>query len=220
MEPDRVGKEEAAWSRGRRKMVRLLEQYGIRDPRILEAMGKVRRHLFIPESYRETGEAYGDHPVLIGLEQTISQPYIVAYMIEKLALQPGERVLEIGAGSGYQAAILAELGAIVFAVEIVSGLATHAREALAHEGYADRVQVLAGDGYQGWPEHAPFDAIVGACAPVDEPRELFGQLKDGGRAVFPIGQAGAQRLVVFRKCDGCLTRREDLSVRFVPMVKR
>lgn len=212
-------KEAAVWTRGRRALVTLLKEYGIRDVRILAAMGKVRRHLYIPEPYREHGEAYGDHPVPIGLEQTISQPYIVAYMIEKLDLQPGERVLEVGAGSGYQAAVLAELGARVFAIELVPGLAAHARAVLKSEGYADRVQVLTGDGYQGWPEHAPYDAIVGACAPADEPTALFDQLKDGGRAIFPIGGPGDQRLVIIRKKGGRLTRINDLPVRFVPMLK-
>lgn len=220
MKPSRDDdREEAAKTRARRKMTALLRQYGIEEARLLAAMGKVRRHLFIPESYRETGDAYGDHPVPIGLEQTISQPFIVAYMIGKLELQPGERVLEIGAGSGYQAAVLAELGARVFAIELVPGLARHAGAVLEAEGYADRVQVLAGDGYHGWPEHAPFDAIVGACAPADEPVALFDQLKDGGRAIFPIGGAGEQRLVIIRKKGGRLTRQNDLPVRFVPMVK-
>lgn len=215
----REGKEETAWARERRAMVKLLQQYGIRDARVLAAMGKVRRHLFIPEPYREHGEAYGDHPVPIGLEQTISQPYIVAYMIERLELQPGERVLEIGAGSGYQAAVLAELGAGVYAIELVPGLAAHAAAVLASEGYGDRAKVLTGNGYQGWPARAPFEAIVGACAPVDEPTALFDQLKDGGRAIFPIGAAGSQRLVMIRKAGGRLARTEDLPVRFVPMLK-
>jgi protein-L-isoaspartate(D-aspartate) O-methyltransferase len=212
-------RDEDTWTRERREMTELLQRYGIRDPLILAAMGKVRRHLFIPEPYREHGDAYGDHPVPIGIEQTISQPYIVAYMIGKLAPLPGERVLEIGAGSGYQAALLAELGASVFGVELVPGLARHAREILEHEGYADRVRILTGDGYKGWPDEAPFDAMVGACAPVDEPTALFDQLKEGGRAIFPIGEAGVQRLVIIRKAEGRLTRQDDLPVRFVPMVK-
>ncbi len=210
---------DADWAEERSGMVAVLERHGIRDPRILAAMGNVRRHQFIPEACRSRAESYGDYPGPIGHGQTISQPYIVAYMIEKLALQPRERVLEIGAGSGYQAAVLAELGLRVYAVEIVPELAAHARGVLEREGYADRVRVLTGNGFNGWPAEAPFDAMIGACAPVEAPVALMEQLKEGGRAIFPVGVQDFQRLVVFRKTGGRIAQTDDLPVRFVPMVR-
>lgn len=212
-------REEIAWAAERLAMIGTLKGYGIRDPRVLAAMGRVRRHLFVPEAYRRHGEAYGDHAGPIGLGQTISQPYIVAYMIEKLALKTGETVLEIGAGSGYQAAVLAEMGMKVFAVEIVPALVKHAHDILAQEAYLGRVRLLEGDGNLGWPEKAPFDAIVGACAAAEEPAALFDQLKEGGRFVFPIGSGDDQRLVVMRKSEGQIVRSDDLAVQFVPLVR-
>ena len=200
-------------------MVEVLKDYGIRNPRILAAMLKVRRHLYIPEDYRRHGLSYADQATPIGLGQTISQPYIVAYMIEMLDVKPGESVLEVGAGSGYQAAVLAEMGANVFTVELVPELAQHAREVLAREGYAGRARVLTGDGAKGWPEHAPYDAIVGACAATEEPTGLLAQLKDGGRFVFPVGDIVSQQLVFMRKDQGRITRMMDLPVQFVPLVK-
>ena len=211
--------EEEFWASERRGMVADLQGYGIRDQRIRDAMGKVRRHLFIPDGCRFHEDAYADHATPIGLGQTISQPYIVAYMIDRLELKPGESVLEIGAGSGYQAAVLAELGARVYTVELIPALAQHAREVLAREGYAERVEVLTGDGSLGWPERAPFDAIVGACAAADEPTALEAQLKEGGRFLFPVGGPGSQRLVFIRKTGGRLIRKNDLPVLFVPLVK-
>ena len=206
------------WPDEREAMVKVLRVYGIKDERVLAAMAKIRRHIFIPEAYRSRQDAYGDHPCPIGHGQTISQPYIVAYMTEKINIKPGEKVLEIGTGSGYQAAILAECGADVYSMEIVPELAQHARAALANEGYK-KVHVLAGDGYKGWPEHRPFDAIIVTCAPEDVPNALVDQLKDGGRMILPVGGIGSQRLVILRKKDGKIVQEDDLPVRFVPMVK-
>jgi protein-L-isoaspartate(D-aspartate) O-methyltransferase len=209
--------EEADWVAERSDMVAVLRRYGIRDERILTAMNKVRRHRFIPAPFRERSSAYGDHPCPIGHGQTISQPYIVAYMTEKLALKSGEKVLEIGTGSGYQAAVLAELGAKVYTIEILAPLAEHARKALADEG-CGAVQVRTGDGYKGWPEQAPFDAVIVTCAPDDVPQALVDQLKEGGRMIIPVGAWG-QRLVLLRKTRGKVEKFDDLPVRFVPMVK-
>ncbi|RCK80527.1 MAG: Protein-L-isoaspartate O-methyltransferase [Candidatus Ozemobacter sibiricus] len=200
----------------RAAMVQTLRAYGIRDERILTTMGRVRRHRFIPEAYRWASDPYGDHPCPIGHQQTISQPYIVAYMTERIAPQPGEKILEIGTGSGYQAAILADLGADVYSIEIIPELADHARQVLASEGFA--VKVLTGDGYKGWPEHAPFDAVIVTCAPEQLPQALVDQLKDGGRMILPLGERFAQRLVILRKEAGQVRTEEDLPVRFVPMV--
>ena len=207
---------EKDWTMGHTTMIAQLEHYGIKDPDVLAAMMKIQRHRFIPEKYLEYSDPYGDHPCPIGFGQTISQPYIVAYMTERIDPKPGDKVLEIGTGSGYQAAILAELGADVYTVEIVPELAEHARKALAAQGYA-AVHVLAGDGYKGWPEHAPFDAIIVTCAPEDVPPALVEQLKDGGRMIVPVGE-GAQRLVILRKKAGKVEMEEDLAVAFVPMV--
>lgn len=210
--------EEERWARERELMGLVLERYGIRDERLLSAMGRVRRHCFIPAAYRKHGLAYGDHPCPIGGDQTISQPFIVAYMTERLQLQPGEKILEIGAGSGYQAAVLAELGVQVFTVEIRPDLADHARRVLAAEGYADRVSVLCGDGYNGWKEHAPYDAIIATCAPERIPSALVEQLRDGGRMILPVGEWMNQRLILLHKTGGRIEQTEDLPVRFVPMV--
>ena len=213
--------EEEQWAQERREMVDvLILAYQFRDPRILAAMGTIRRHEFIPERFRQHGQAYGDHPLPIGYDQTISQPFIVAYMTEKLALKPGETVLEIGTGSGYQAAVLAEMGARVFSIEIVPELAQHAREVLAREGYTNNVQILTTDGHQGWREHAPFDAIIGTCAPTAVPEALVEQLKDGGRIILPVGEWMAKRLVILRKSNNHVVQMDDLPVRFVPMIKR
>src|SRR5437773_8820577 len=184
----------------------------ITNARVLAVMGKVPRHEFVPERLRS--EAYEDHPLPIGEGQTISQPYIVAFMTEQLALKPGERVLEIGTGSGYQAAVLAELRARVYTIEIIEELAKRAGANLQRLGYTN-VQVRAGDGYKGWPEAAPFDAIIVTCAPDDVPQPLVDQLKDGGRMVIPVGSAGIQELILLRKHGGKLERRAVLPVRFV-----
>lgn len=213
------GAEEKEWERERRDMVEVLRRYGIRDARVLAAMERVRRHAFIPAAHRRHGTGYGDHPWTIGFEQTISQPFIVAYMTERLSLRPGERVLEIGAGSGYQAAVLAELGAEIYTVEVIPELADHARQALAAEGYDRVVHVLTGDGYLGCPGQSPFDAIIATCAPEEVPAALLDQLAEGGRMILPVGGWGRQRLVTVTKHKGRVDQSDDLPVRFVPMVK-
>lgn len=206
----------AGWQAERESMVELIRSRGVTDSRILDALGSVERHEFIPRNYRGAADSYGDHPCPIGHGQTISQPYIVAYMTEAIDVEAGERVLEIGTGSGYQAAILAELGAEVYTIEIVPALAEHAREVLCAEGY-DRVRVRQGDGYKGWSEAAPFDAIIVTCAPEEVPETLKNQLADGGRMIIPVGEF-SQRLLVLEKTEGELQTRKDLPVRFVPMV--
>lgn len=200
----------------RAAMVRLLRVYGVKDKHVLAAMAKVRRHMYIPASHRWRADAYGDHPCAIGCRQTISQPYIVAYMTEKMNLKKGEKVLEIGTGSGYQAAVLAEMGAKLYTVEIIKELAEHARKTLDAEGYK-QVKCRLGDGYKGWAEHAPYDAIIVTCAPEKVPPKLVEQLKEGGRMILPVG-AWRQRLVILRKKKGKTVRENDLAVRFVPMV--
>ena len=211
--------EEASWTRERSAMVDVLRLYRIHDERILTAMGKVRRHVFIPLPFRNHHEAYGDHPCPIGHSQTISQPFIVAYMTEQLGLKAGEKILEIGTGSGYQAAVLAELGLSVYSIEIIPELAAHAREVLAAEGYSNRVQVLTGDGYKGWSDYAPYDAIIVTCAPSEVPKALVEQLREGGRFILPVGEWMAQRLIILKKTFQGISVTEDLPVRFVPMVK-
>lgn len=210
-------KDDSDWADERAEMVRVLRMYRIHDEHVLAAMAKIKRHLFIPIPYRSRLEAYGDHPCPIGHGQTISQPFIVAYMTETINPCKGEKILEIGTGSGYQAAVLAECGAEVYSVEIIPELASHARRVLAAENYTN-VHVLAGDGYKGWPEYAPFDAVIVTCAPEEVPQCLVNQLKEGGRMVVPVG-ADTQRLVVLRKKDGKILQHDDLPVRFVPMVR-
>lgn len=205
------------YGRARESMVRQIKAYGVRDEAVLAAMSKVRRHVYIPDGYRRFRNPYGDYPCPIGHDQTISQPFIVAYMTAAVAVRKGEKVLEIGTGSGYQAAVLAEVGAKVYTIEIIKELAEHARRVLAGEGYRN-VQVKHGDGYKGWPEHAPFDVVIVTCAPEEVPEELVKQLKDGGRMIVPVGGA-YQRLVILRKKKGKVVRENDLSVRFVPMVR-
>ena len=205
------------WRAERTAMLATLRPHGLRDERILAAMAAVPRHHFIPEAFRSE-RAYGDHPLPIGHAQTISQPFVVAYMTAKMKLQPDERILEIGTGSGYQAAVLAELGLEVYSIEIVPELAAHARSALTTAGYP-AVQVRTGDGYQGWPEHAPFDAIIVTCAPEQVPPVLVDQLRDGGRMILPLGRS-RQRLIILRKQGPRIIHEEDIPVRFVPMVSR
>jgi protein-L-isoaspartate(D-aspartate) O-methyltransferase len=186
------------------------------DPRVMRAIGQVPRERFVPPPLR--GRAYGNHPLPIGDGQTISQPYIVAIMSHLIAIEPGERVYELGTGSGYQAAVLAEMGAEVYSIEIVPALAARAAETLANLGY-DNVHVRAGDGYQGWPEAAPFDAIVVTAAGPEIPPPLIDQLRVGGRLVMPVGgEFQTQQLVVLvKQPDGELQRRNVLPVRFVPI---
>ncbi|MFZ5953250.1 MAG: protein-L-isoaspartate(D-aspartate) O-methyltransferase [Candidatus Rifleibacteriota bacterium] len=199
-------------------MIKTLVEYGIRNEKVIAAMKKVARHEFIPEAYLDMRTAYGDHPCSIGHGQTISQPYIVAYMTEKMNPQPGEKILEVGTGSGYQAAVLAEMGAEVFSIEIVKELADHADRVLKKQKY--RVQVRHGDGYQGWKEHAPFSVILVTCAPEEIPPALTEQLQVGGRMIIPVGPVNSvQRLMIIRKTESSTMVEEDLPVRFVPMIK-
>ena len=188
---------------------------GIRDPRVLTAMSKVPRHLFVPESMAR--HAYGDEPLPLGQGQTISQPYIVAYMTEMLELEGSERVLEVGTGSGYQTAVLAELAREVWTIEVIAGLAEAARSVLSALGYGN-IGFRVGDGREGWPEHAPYDAIIVTAAPDHLPQPLAGQLKEGGRLVVPIGPQGSfQTLWLFEKRNGELEATNLGEVRFVPL---
>ena len=203
----------------RAAMVALIRRREIDDERVLSAMLAVRRHAFFPTTVAEAFLAYGDFPCPIGWGATISQPYIVAYMTARLSLAPGERVLEIGTGSGYQAAVLAAMGMRVWSLEVVPELAEHARRALAAEGFA-QVQIRCSNGYAGWREAAPFDAILAACAPAEVPPELVAQLADGGRMILPVGACQeAQRLLLIRRRGDATTCESDLPVRFVPMVR-
>jgi protein-L-isoaspartate(D-aspartate) O-methyltransferase len=196
-----------------RMVMEQIETRDVRDPRTLAAMRTVARHLFVPqESVRL---AYEDHPLPIGHGQTISQPYIVAFMTEALGLKGGETVLEVGTGSGYQAAVLAEIAAKVYTIEIVEPLAREAELRLRRLGYAN-VEVRAGDGYQGWPEAAPFDGIMVTAAAPRIPEALKQQLKDGGRLVIPVGD-DSQELIVVTRHGSRFAERSVLPVRFVPM---
>ena len=199
----------------RRQMVeKQIEARGISDPKVLKAMRDVPRHLFVPEISRDA--AYGDYPLPIGYGQTISQPYIVAYMTEAAFVRPGDKVLEIGTGSGYQAAILAELAAKVYTIEIVQALAEESEKRLKDLSY-DNIFVRLGDGYKGWPEEAPFDAIIVTAAPDTIPQELVNQLKVGGRMVVPVGSF-YQELYRITKNEAGVKKESLLPVRFVPMV--
>jgi protein-L-isoaspartate(D-aspartate) O-methyltransferase len=198
----------------RQRMVReQIEARGVRSGPVLEALRKVPRHLFVPPGVRHL--AYEDGPLPIGHQQTISQPYIVALMTEALQLKGGERVLEVGTGSGYQAAVLAELAAQVYSIEIIEPLGREAERRLRELGY-DNVHVRIGDGYQGWPEHAPFDAIIVTAAPDHVPEPLVAQLKVGGRLVIPVGRDD-QDLWLVRRTEEGSKRRRLTPVRFVPM---
>jgi protein-L-isoaspartate(D-aspartate) O-methyltransferase len=185
----------------------------IRDPRVLEAMKRVPRHSFVPEPMR--AHAYDDFALPIGHAQTISQPYVVARMTELAEITPGEKVLEIGTGTGYQAAVLAELGAMVYSVEIVESLARRAAADLRRLGYP--VHTRIGDGYQGWPEEAPFDAILVTAAPPRIPTPLVDQLAPAGRLVIPVGTAEQQALRVLKRTSAGIEESSILPVRFVPM---
>lgn len=199
------------------QMIDTLKRHGIRSQAVLDAMAKVPRHLFIPETHRNLRTAYSDRPAPIGHGQTISQPFIVAHMTERLDPKPDDKILEVGTGSGYQAAVLAEMGARVYSVELVPELARHAAGVLEAQGYKN-VHTKVGDGYEGWPEHAPFDAVIVTAAPEDVPQALVDQLKDAGRMIVPVGEAN-QQLVILRKQGSDVHREPDLPVRFVPMVR-
>ena len=187
----------------------------VRDPRVLAAMERVPRHRFVRETDVEL--AYGDHPIDVGFGQTISQPYIVGYMTQHLALPQGARVLEIGTGSGYQTAVLAELAGDVYTIEIVPELAERAGRVLHSLGYPN-VHTRFGDGYAGWPEAAPFDAIIVTAAPDHLPHPLVQQLAVGGRLAVPVGR-GDQDLIVFVKTPEGLQEESHLPVRFVPLTR-
>ncbi len=199
----------------RERMVKTqIEDRGVRDEDVLRAMREVARHKFVPGHHHAS--AYEDHPLPIGHGQTISQPYIVALMTELCDLQGDEKVLEIGTGSGYQAAILSLLAKSVFSIEIVEPLGKSARLKLKELGY-DNVQVRIGDGYGGWPDEAPFDVIILTAAPPSIPQSLIDQLAEGGILVAPVGDY-AQELVTLTKRNGNVTRKTVTYVRFVPMI--
>lgn len=203
----------------RAKMVEWMERhYGLDDPAVLEAMRQVPRHWFVPAAQRPA--AYVDSPLPIGHGQTISQPFIVAYMTSVLDLDPNDRVLEIGTGSGYQAAVLNEFTPHVFTIEIVRPLAERAIETFKQHGYST-IRVRIGDGYQGWPEYAPFDAIIVTCAPNEIPPPLLEQLRPDGRMIIPVGgRWGLQELILVEKDKaGKITRRSVMPVRFVPLIR-
>jgi protein-L-isoaspartate(D-aspartate) O-methyltransferase len=186
---------------------------GIRNTAVIQAMLNVPRHEFVPEESR--GEAYDDNPIPVGLGQTVSQPYIVALMTELLNPARGGKMLEVGTGSGYQSAVLAETGCDLYTIEIVESLAERARRILENLGYSN-ITYKIGDGYQGWEEHAPFDGIIVTAAPGHVPAKLVDQLKIGGRMVIPVGDE-SQELLLIEKTDTGITKKRITAVRFVPM---
>jgi len=212
-----VPAREARFAKERDAMVRLIEKNGVRDSATLAALRSVPRHRFVPEEH--LGRAYGDHPLPIGYGQTISQPYIVGYMTELLGPRPGMRVLEVGTGSGYQAAVLAAIGCRVYTVEIFEALASSSRRRLRELGYAS-VTVRHGDGNEGWPEEAPFDAIIVTAAAGYIPPKLIEQLHPRGRLLIPVGSVyGVQNLILVEKdAKGRARTQSLLPVRFVPML--
>lgn len=212
-----LGREDDIYSRKRKEMVRRqLAARDITDRKVLEVMGKVPRHLFISSRYQR--QAYEDNPLPIDEGQTISQPYIVALMTQHLKLKKGEKVLEVGTGSGYQAAVLAHLTDRVYSIEIRENLAKKAAKTLEELNY-DQVQVKCADGYFGWEEHAPFDAIIVTCAANHVPPPLLKQLKEGGRLIIPLGSTlYFQNLTLITKTKGKPEVRHISGVRFVPMV--
>jgi protein-L-isoaspartate(D-aspartate) O-methyltransferase len=210
--------QEQNYEEERRRMVaRQIERRGIRDKRVLQAMGDVPRHQFVPIA--TLSDAYADRPLPIGFGQTISQPYIVAFIAEHLSLNPEDRVLEVGTGSGYQAAVLSRLVTQVFSIEIVDELILRATSDLQRLGYQN-ILIKSGDGYRGWPEFAPFEAIVVAAALDHIPQPLIDQLGDGGRLIIPIGDAHDQQLMLIEKNQGGLRRRAICPVRFVPFTRK
>ena len=206
----------ARFVKQREAMVRMqIESRGIKEPATLDALRKVERHRFVPQKYQN--HAYEDHPLPIGEEQTISQPYIVALMTQVLDLKKNEKVLEIGTGSGYQAAVLGEICDHVYTIEIIETLGKRAQKLLADLGYAN-IHVKIDDGYKGWEEHSPFDAIIVTCAPTHIPEPLKNQLAEGGKMVIPVGKTFAQKLVLLTKKNGAIIQKAIIPVRFVPML--
>jgi len=203
----------ANWDLQRSKLVNQLDREGIHDKRVLEAIGEVPRHEFVPALWRS--HSYENRPLPIGLEQTISQPYIVAYMCQELHLSPADRVLEIGTGSGYHAAVMSLLCKYVYTIEIIEELGKRAEKHLKRLGF-DNVKVRIGDGYKGWPEEAEFDAIILTAAPRTVPEPLKIQLKTGGRLIAPVGEHWQELVLIERTHDG-YTEKKLLPVRFVPM---
>lgn len=211
--------QEIDWASRRRAMVEgQVRARGVTEGAVLRAMREVPRHEFVPREHRRN--AYADRPLPIGLGQTISQPYIVGFMTEQLAVAATDTVLEVGTGSGYQAAVLAEVVAGVYTIEIFRELASSARSRLERLGYDD-VEVRHGDGWYGWPEHAPFDAIIVTAAAGQIPPPLVEQLKPGGRMAIPVGSVyGVQNLILVSKAeDGAVTTRSLMPVRFVPLLR-
>jgi protein-L-isoaspartate(D-aspartate) O-methyltransferase len=205
------------WQAMRERMVETqIRARGVQHPAVVKAMAHVPRHLFVPSDVQPF--AYDDRPLPIGFAQTISQPYIVAYMTEALQLEPHHKVLEIGTGSGYQSAVAAELAGQVYSIEIIPDLASRSRQALAQAGYRN-VEVRSGNGYRGWPEHAPFDRIIVTAAPPTIPQALVDQLAVGGIMVVPVG-AAYQEMVIITKTASGITERRTIPVRFVPMTGR
>ncbi len=203
------------WKERRMDMVATqIESRGIKDTKVLEAMRSVKRHELVPSSVRQW--AYEDRPLPIGEQQTISQPYIVALMSELLQVEAEGKILEIGTGSGYQAAVLAEMGLKVFTIEIVENLGLRAQSDLIRIGYPD-INVKIGDGYQGWPQEAPFDGIIITAAPPKLPEPLVAQLKVGGRMVVPVGVTRQELNVYTKRSDGSVHKETIIPVRFVPM---
>jgi protein-L-isoaspartate(D-aspartate) O-methyltransferase len=212
-----TGNPADAWKEKREEMVRSqLISRGISSREVLDAFRNVPRHLFVPVEYQKL--SYSDQPLPIGEGQTISQPYIVAYMTEILDIKPGEKVLEIGTGSGYQAAILKNAGAEVYSVEVIKSLSEKARKTLDNLGYSD-IHLKTGDGYEGWAEFAPYDAILVTCSPAEIPSPLIQQLAEGGKMIIPVGeQHSVQFLYLLEKKEGKIKQKNVLPVRFVPMV--
>lgn len=211
--PDKNATADEFKSERRRMVDEQIRARGIKDASVLKAMGDVPRHRFVPEQIRHL--AYSDRPLPIGMEQTISQPAIVAYMTEAADISKKEKVLEIGTGSGYQAAILGEVAGDVYTIEIIPELAERARGVLGDLGYKN-VFVKTGNGYLGWPEHAPFDAIIVTAAPDEIPQALVEQLAVGGKMVVPVGSANQEMVIVEKTREG-VTQKRTIPVRFVPM---
>lgn len=210
------GQDAGSFAQQRQEMVKTqIETRGITDEKVLEAFREVERHKFVLPRY--ISHAYSDSPLPIEEGQTISQPYVVAFMTDALNLEKSDKVLEIGTGSGYQAAILAEICDSVFTIEIFPTLGRKAKRLFDKLGY-DNIHAKIGDGYEGWPQHAPFDGIIVTCAPGDIPDPLKSQLAEGGRMIIPVGDGPVQHLILLQKKRGKIKQQSILPVRFVPMI--